>query len=325
MFLERKITNFVEIREILLDNNVILFLDTNIVIDLYDLLRNPIKYKNTNGSKELIDFAKFKIENNINFYPLTGIWESNKLINNNILKEKRQNIMKETLINYLNTDLLTFFKHINSNIIISEENYSLQYPNSNIRLIFTNDEIKEILLLKYCCLLKLYLLLMEEENYLTRIKLFIDYLFDDIGINDVGSFIVALKINNSKNRKLFFHKMEPKYPKIIKNIFSASFDLSIIEYSHSVYKDIFCPIFVTKDKILYEICETMKIVSFQNNFPIKKINFSSENYNEEIFNYYLIRSNKRLKKNETTEFLWSKAKNLEGEIFEKSKKWANFA
>ena len=100
--------------------------------------------------------------------------------------------------------------------------------------------------------MKLYLLIKYEENYTERVKLFLNFLFDDIGIIDVGSLVAAIIINNPKNIKLFFDKMDEKYSMTIKNIYSASFDLSIIEYSNSFCKNNNYSIFVTKDKILHK-------------------------------------------------------------------------
>ena len=227
--------------------------------------------------------------------------------------------MEKIILCCLNTDMFTFFNHINSNKIMREDELLYHYPNSNIRLIFSNKEINDILLINYCCLSKLFLLIMDIENYLDRIKLFINYLFDEIGIISVSSLVAGLLINNSKRRKSFFHKTNKKYSVIIKNIYGASFDLSILDHFHSSYINDIFPIFVTRDKILYEICGAMKIVDFKNNLPLKNIVFIDETYRKEIIKYYNKKLNERQNIINTTEFLWSKAKSLEEEIFLKYK------
>ena len=95
MFLDNKISNIEEIQKLLFYKNVILFLDTNIVIGLCHLWCNPEKYKNTDDSKELINFIKFRIQNSIDFFPLTGIWESTRLINDKNIREKNKVLWKK--------------------------------------------------------------------------------------------------------------------------------------------------------------------------------------------------------------------------------------
>ena len=143
MVLPKKIKNLEEIHKLSLNSYVILFLDTNIVIDLCNLWNNPQNYKKTNGYCELVNFAKFIIKNNIDFYPLTGIWESTRLIKEKSFREIKHDFLKETILNCLKTDINTFSNHINSNEIINGKKYSFHFPKTNIRLIFRNDEIKK--------------------------------------------------------------------------------------------------------------------------------------------------------------------------------------
>lgn len=318
MFLPGKIRDIEEIHKLTLNSNVLFFLDTNIVIDLCNLWNKPQIYKKNNDYNELVVFAEFIIKNTIDFYPLTGIWESTRLIEDKNLGEKKQDFLQETILNCLKADINTFANHINSNEIIEGEKFPFHFPKTNIRLIFRNNEIQGILLLKYCSLLKLFLLIKDEENYIERIKLFLDFLFDDLGIIDVGSLVASLIINNPENIKLFFDKMNGEYLKIIKNIYSASFDLSIIEYSNRYCNSNNYSIFITKDKVLHKICEAVKIIGFCDGLPIKKINeFIIASHREEYIKHFTIKSRTHQKINIKNEILWSKVRNLEKLSFNK--------
>jgi hypothetical protein len=322
MFIQGEITDPEKIDTYYDYHKSVLFLDTNICIDFYKLWCNPANFIKTNELQfnYLSLLAKCIYEKNINFMPALGIDESSRQMRNGGISLSKEERMTVALKSLLATSFNEFIKHCNSdytedNIVLKKET-----DKSKIRYLHNNHMHGQMLLLKYCAMLKLYLLQYYNVEYQRRLFVFTDFLLNDINCLDGGSISACIVTKNNSIRKGLIHCKGSTIHEVLDAIMNASIDLCQIEMIAGTFKDGLFPIFVSSDKKLIQIHETMKVFGFNGKLPIKGLYFDDLFDDEalrERFSIYFhnqIKDRESYKKLFVEEYLWAMVSNQEKEI-----------
>ncbi len=273
MVVPHNISRIADIDECHFENPPMIVFDTNICIDLYKLWCNPRLMRNEQHKQfmELVDLCTKIYKNGWLFFPHFGIEEASFSEFSNRGESDKEQHMHMALLNLLGSDLQSFLAHINSTFS-SIEHYTRRVDSkSYIRRIRNDIIFSDLLPLKYCSMMKLFILCNDIDSYKERLFEFFNYLLNNINCVDVGSIITATFLTSRKKMKMLFHRLQNSSSAGLRSILNSAIDLTFIELSSRIYLEGLTPIFCSQNKLLIEIENATKVQIFQNGIPAKGI------------------------------------------------------
>ena len=294
MFIHEEINDIKTIIDKIGSDKIELVLDSNICIYLRDFYKEPSSITSRislwSELKNLLYLIECK-DLGVDFS--LGLEESSRSLSNfKIIEEKfwdTYNVLK----NLFSMDYLQMIEH--SKLIKSSEpikDMSLKQV-SKMEALEQEGQFQRHLLLNYACLLKLYLLLNEndERTNVDKMKLYLDFLEKDVDILGTTNILFGhLLLSGETKAKKLIHPKKKKKEEIIHSIWNAAIDLTFpILVTNKFFDRAKVPIFVTADERCWRIFNSLKMramITDNNGLaipPFVEMDLSETLWNDEEF------------------------------------------
>lgn len=239
-------------------NKVTLYFDTNICVYLRNIYFSPMVYqKNKDKYSHLLPFILDIKRNKLDINYFFGANEAVRSKDNFSIIPEKLSEMLLSLENTLNMDSLDYINHLK--LIKKHHTFRDKTFLKNSKL-FEYDQDKKIIIIYYYYLLELRRIELKSINGIDKFNLFLDLMYYkvDIVIPSIMAFAMHYFSGNDYIRSIIKpHKNNIKIE--LGNLWNAAYDLALVSLVSIQYaKTGSIPVFVTSDKKLFDLYETIK-------------------------------------------------------------------
>lgn len=268
MFIDKQIDCLEDIFKVTKPQYTSLVLDTNICIYIRELFEKGINFEEEKWQclKELL-YCTEKYDLDVNY--AYGLEEACRNMESFKINEEKMNQMHQYITNIFNMDYLELVEY--RKLVVKDNTIKdlTSKQDSKLKALTIDSSFKNIVVLSYALSLKVYQIYIRDKNNnvnkLNQFKEYIEFMDKQLDFVSVAGVIMGLYFftGNIDVRDLVTGKKKPKsISDVVHNIWKGSIDLCLPVLVSRLYNDLgTIPVFVTADKGLWQIFDSMKFAS----------------------------------------------------------------